>query len=583
MFARFWYFVIATVAGAALALAFLAHAAFEREARTNVDDHVRRDRFEVELWLRLDAQARLDAIRPMTVNADIASGLEESNARPAGQLLAAGTRTRVETTLGALNRQLDEGAADVLVAVDKDADIVAQVGGGVPELNAHLRALPLVMDALRGEEKEDLWLRNDVLLRVVARPVHRGGAIVGAIVYATEVDDDLTHRLADRLKGPSVAFFHGERLVAFTGGTADEAAPGRDALADGLAGARQDPALASEERTGPRALGETALAIYALFRGKPLEGSVGYVVARSLPAATSPFGLISAAPSQDVTSLPWALIVVVPLLLGLLGIVFSMVERDRPLAKLHEAIKQIAKNGAGTIPSGDFRGPFRILAEDVNEAVERIGQTSGAAAAHRRSTNLDELLGGSPAPAAGNAYFGFAPKAGADDIPDVPPMRTPATPPPPAAQRAPARPTPTPVVTKAPPPPAPKAPPAPAKAPPAPAAATLPDFEAPPAGPEPGHEDDDDGETMVAQIPKELLAASGENDLELEHFRGVYDEFIAVKEQCGEPTAGVTFDKFIVTLRRNKEQIVSKHGAKSVRFTVYVKDGKAALKATPVK
>ena len=78
MFARFWYFVVATVAGVALALAFLAHAAFAREARGNVDDHIRRDRFEVELWLRLDAQARLDAIRPMTVNTDITSA-----ARPA--------------------------------------------------------------------------------------------------------------------------------------------------------------------------------------------------------------------------------------------------------------------------------------------------------------------------------------------------------------------------------------------------------------------------------------------------------------------------------------------------------------------
>lgn len=56
-----------------------------------------------------------------------------------------------------------------------------------------------------------------------------------------------------------------------------------------------------------------------------------------------------------------------------------------------------------------------------------------------------------------------------------------------------------------------------------------------------------------------------------------------MKEQCGEPTKGLTYDKFVVTLRKNKEQIVSKHGAANVRFTVYVKDGKAALKATPVR
>lgn len=88
---------------------------------------------------------------------------------------------------------------------------------------------------------------------------------------------------------------------------------------------------------------------------------------------------------------------------------------------------------------------------------------------------------------------------------------------------------------------------------------------------------------MVAAIPRELLQASGEINEEEQHFRQIFDEFVRVKEQCGEPTKGLTYDKFVVTLRKNKEQIVSKHGAANVRFTVYVKDGKAALKATPVR
>lgn len=580
MFARFWYFVIATVAGVALALAFLGHAAFEREARANVDEHVRRDRFEVDLWLRIDAQARLDAIRPMTVNTDIASGLDESNQRAAGTLLAAGTRTRVETTLGSLNRQLAEGAADVLVAVDKDAEIVAQVGGGVPALNANLRDLPAAMQALQGNEASDLWLRNDTLLRVIARPVTRAGVLVGAIVYATEIDDDLTRRLGDQLKGPSVAFFRGDSIVSFTPASDGHTAPDRAAITASLAGARRDSALATNGRTAPLTVG-SGLGVFALFDGKPVDGTVGYVVARDLPVATSPLALISSAPSEDVAGLPWVLVIVLPLLLGVLGIVFAMIERDRPLAKLHEAIKTIAKNGTGKVPSGDFRGPFRMIAEDVNDAVERVGQTSGAAAAQRRSTNLDELLGGAPPADTSNSYYGFASKPGADAIPDVPAAVAP-----PAPKPVP-RPAPTPVAQPpvaaparpAPPPPraVPAAPPAPPAA--SPAAKTLPDYE-----PAPGHEDeDDDAQTMVAEIPRELLAASGETDLEVDHFRQVFDEFVAVKEQCGEPTAGVTFDKFIVTLRKNKEQIVSKHGAKSVRFTVYVKDGKAALKATPVK
>ena len=49
-------------------------------------------------------------------------------------------------------------------------------------------------------------------------------------------------------------------------------------------------------------------------------------------------------------------------------------------------------------------------------------------------------------------------------------------------------------------------------------------------------------------------------------------------------TAELTFDKFCVTLRKNREQIMtSRPDAASVRFSVYVKEGKAALKASPTK
>jgi hypothetical protein len=38
-----------------------------------------------------------------------------------------------------------------------------------------------------------------------------------------------------------------------------------------------------------------------------------------------------------------------------------------------------------------------------------------------------------------------------------------------------------------------------------------------------------------------------------------------------------------VTLRKTRDQIVEKQGVKSVRFSVQVKEGKAALKAQPIK
>ena len=88
---------------------------------------------------------------------------------------------------------------------------------------------------------------------------------------------------------------------------------------------------------------------------------------------------------------------------------------------------------------------------------------------------------------------------------------------------------------------------------------------------------------MVAAVPDELLAASSNENPMDRHYRAVYEEFVALKKRCGEPTAGLTFDKLLTTLRKNSAAIKSKHGVDEVRFTVYEKAGKAALKATPVK
>jgi hypothetical protein len=72
-----------------------------------------------------------------------------------------------------------------------------------------------------------------------------------------------------------------------------------------------------------------------------------------------------------------------------------------------------------------------------------------------------------------------------------------------------------------------------------------------------------------------------EEDLENE-LHQVYQDFLDTKQRCGEPTDGVTFEKFSLKLKTNRAQLISRYSCKTVRFQVYIKDGKAALKATPV-
>jgi hypothetical protein len=67
------------------------------------------------------------------------------------------------------------------------------------------------------------------------------------------------------------------------------------------------------------------------------------------------------------------------------------------------------------------------------------------------------------------------------------------------------------------------------------------------------------------------------------HFRMVYEDFLTAKRQCGESLAGLTLEKFKEKLHDNKRALISKHNCRTVRFSVYIKEGKAALKATPVR
>jgi len=60
-------------------------------------------------------------------------------------------------------------------------------------------------------------------------------------------------------------------------------------------------------------------------------------------------------------------------------------------------------------------------------------------------------------------------------------------------------------------------------------------------------------------------------------------EFLALKTKLGEPTAQLTFERFEVTLKKNRDALKARYGCKAVKFQVYEKDGKASLKATPIQ
>jgi hypothetical protein len=70
-------------------------------------------------------------------------------------------------------------------------------------------------------------------------------------------------------------------------------------------------------------------------------------------------------------------------------------------------------------------------------------------------------------------------------------------------------------------------------------------------------------------------AAGGEDAL--------FAQYVGARTTTGQGAAGLTREKFAALLRQQEEAIRAKFGAARVDFRVVVEDGRAKLKATPVK
>lgn len=94
------------------------------------------------------------------------------------------------------------------------------------------------------------------------------------------------------------------------------------------------------------------------------------------------------------------------------------------------------------------------------------------------------------------------------------------------------------------------------------------------------------GEPPPAAAAPPVRGRSGSapaDDPDAAHWQEVFEEFLRVRAACGESTQGLTAERFIAKLKTNRTALMQKHDCRSVRFQVYVKEGRAAVKATPVK
>ncbi len=605
MLSRLWYLVLALAVGGALAGAFLNKSAASREVEFQLEEQLRRDRIEAELWMRLDARLRLDALASIAVEPEVRQTLRSSSGR-IGTPKAA-VRRRLSQKLNVLNAKLEEGKGDMVFAVDAEGEVVATLDKSAVG-SERLDKMPLVRDALRGFMRDDVWVYNGEVFRMAARPVFDGGRYVGAVVHAMAIGDDLARRLGSKLPNASVVFFFRDRLIgAHVGGAA---APSSADLKSGLPQALAGDAGVTVE------IGERTRAIASPIRGEAAHARVGYMIGRK-GSAVGLGGLFANTFKEDVASLPWLAVIGIPLLLLLLGLFLLYLEHDKAVGILRKASEGLAENQLSSLPEGELRRHYRKIAENFNVAL-RAGVGFKEDREQRASVDLDHVLS-TTRDSADSGYFGFgeeAPtakqvsldsepenepvaasphmtpiKAAEPGVPTAPPQGTPTARPKGAAtarpQRSPSS--------------RPKRAPSswPARAPSSrqPVAATVrhseehftPAPDDPPTRPN-AMLDDYDGfdhpeeNTQVKHVPQSLIEASAPGvQGEETHFREVFDQFLATQKECGAPVNGLTFDKFVRKLHAAREQVMKRHNAGSVRFTVYVKEGRAALKASPVK
>jgi hypothetical protein len=303
-------------------------------------------------------------------------------------------------------------------------------------------------------------------------------------------------------------------------------------------------------------------AVYSLLVGSAAQAEVGYAVARPLTLIASPLAFFQGASSEDVHALPIPLLAISVGLLAIIGLLCVYFERDRPYRVFASKLQQIVQGERERMLVTEWRGVYRKLADLINQALDKNTERAAEnAPAAKKKANLDEILG--PTPESNiEPYFGFAdapsqPKAAAK------PNEPPATPKPAPKAEAPAP---------------PKPPQAPPIAAPKPALANKPLAAPKPVAPSP----------VAPPRPAGALNGgsndnSGEPLDEAAHFRDVYQQYMSMRKDCGESVEGLSYEKFETTLTKTRDQVLSKHPAKAVRFTVYVKEGKAALKAAPVK
>lgn len=546
LFTRLWMVLLAAVAGLSIVLTSFVRAAYEHDRESDAAVMLTGDRKVIEQFLRYEARTRLDDLAPVSSNPALVTLMVNAARRTDDRPATIGTA--ISSKLLELNSNLGPLRGEILVAVDVRGVIVGQVSPTVGDTASYLGGITLVDRAINGYVRDDVWEIGGRAYRMSARPIiSQGQYYVGAIVHGMEINDRFAQTVAQIAPGASVVVFSSEGPVgAFVPVPEAGANPSPQAavLADQFRAVHTREDWRAHGATDAIAVpGHTGLVVYGALPGLVGAGGGGFAVGRALP--TLPFSALLHPSKQDLKRVPWPFIFTLVFGSIALGMLFMYREFDAQRSKLAKALGGLKQEGNDRLDPLVVGGFARELAVATNDGIDEVVKREIDRAAGRRRSmgELENMLSAVPSqPQA--PRFPDMPGGGGGGPPPPPPnaMRTPGTPPPNVKRPV----------------------------------------------------DEDDQPTNIAKIPPEIKAIApgvpGRDSIsgmtpaeELKHWHEVFEQFVKTRKECGEPTDSLAFEKFTTTLQRHKDQLVAKTQCRSVRFQVYVKDGKATLKASPVR
>ncbi len=373
--------IIVVNAGIVILVALLSYVLLATSLKNVVSDPAER-KHEVERSLRAaNAQLALDALR-------VERWLEKSiTSEQTRGVFGLGTpEARQQAALNEANRlrdaaQGDEqftGMAPSLVAiVDEQGVVVSRDGSNLMRGEKLSQAYPVLADALKsGRAGSSVWInrqRQEQLLVSYAIVKSESGAVIGAVVVGTPLNDERMTRTSELTSGSLLVFARsydkGLEAVADSGGNHAQSA---------VSAATSAPvAAAAKSASSSKAIASVDSVIAGdLFGAMPLDG---YGPTDSVLIAAVPASLV-----DGVASLLWPILAVGAL--GLLMVVFAGVLLgnyiSQPVSELEDGLLAII-NG-----QQDLR--FQIEHDELGGLVFRINSLLNALAGVPEDTTDDQ-------------------------------------------------------------------------------------------------------------------------------------------------------------------------------------------------